>query len=298
MSARTRSGLRFAHVTLIAVTSIIAGCGSSGGAKSTSTATNVKVQISAPADGSTIRADRVAIRGTVNPPDATVQILGTPGQVGNGVFTGSVALHRGANTIDVVASAPGATPATTTITVTRPGPRKASGDKSPSGGTTSSGGTAPTTRAAPALSGPTDCGGGLTAGAHTSCPFAENVRAAYRQTGGGAIDVYSPTTGRTYRMYCTSSAPHVCTGGNNASVYFSDSGTGTSYDTSGCGGGLDVGPTTSCAFAVNVRAAYERTGSNSLSVYSPTTGRTYSMFCTSSSPHVCTGGNNAAVYFP
>lgn len=293
MRSRTGSGLRFSHMALIAAVPIIAGCGSSGGAKSTSASTSVKVQVTAPADGSTIRADRVSFRGTVSPPDATVQILGSPAQVGNGVFTGSVALHRGANTIDVVASAPGATPATTTITLTRPGPRRASGKGKAGGGTS-----ATTTRAAPPLSGPTDCGGGLTAGAHTSCPFAENVRATYSQAGGGAVDVYSPTTGQTYRMYCTSSAPHVCTGGNNASVYFTDSGTVTTYDVSGCGGGLVVGPATSCGFAENVRAEYERTGSNSLSVYSPATGRTYSMFCTSSSPHVCTGGNNAAVYFP
>ena len=63
---------------------------------------------------------------------------------------------------------------------------------------------------------------------------------------------------------------------------------------SGCGGGLVVDPNTSGAFVENVRAEYYRSGAGWISV----ADRTYSMFCTSSSPHVCTGGNNAAVYLP
>ena len=119
-----------------------------------------------------MRADRVAVRGTVTPEDATVQILGRSVQVGNGVFAGSVPLHRGANTIDVVASAAGSAPATATITVNRPGPRRARPK-------------AKRIRAkgAPPLSGAIELRRGLTAGAHTSCPFAENVRAALRVLG-------------------------------------------------------------------------------------------------------------------
>jgi hypothetical protein len=134
----------------------------------------------------------------------------------------------------------------------------------------------------------------LTAGTNTSCSFAENVRHAYRQTGSGVVDVFSPVTGQTYRMYCTAGSAHVCTGGNNASVSFGDA---SNYDTGNCGGGLSVGPNTSCGFAENVRAAYQRSGSRVISADSPTTGRNYTMYCTSTSPHVCTGGNNAAVYF-
>jgi hypothetical protein len=234
-----------------------------------------------------MRADRVTVRGTVTPSDATVQIVGQPAQVGNGVFTGSVALHRGANTIDVVASAAGSAPATTTITVKRPG-RRLRPDKP----------NQVQSRRAPPLSRTTNCGDGLTAGARTSCPFAENVRAEYEQSGGGILDVYSPTTGQTYRMYCTSGTPHVCTGGNGASVYFSSNGASTSYNMVHCGDGLAVGPNTSCGFAENVRAEYSGNGPGWISVYSPATNRTYNVFCTGSSPHVCTGGNNAAVYFP
>jgi hypothetical protein len=265
----------------IVVSLVVAAC---GGSKTTAAST-ASIQITAPADGSSVRADRVTVRGTVTPADATVQILGKPAQVGNGVFAGSVPLHRGANTIDVVASAAGSTPATTTITVNRPGPQQRKPKRI-------------RTKGAPPLAGTSNCGGSLTAGAHTSCPFAENVRAAFEASGSGILDVYSPTTGKTYRMYCTSGSPHVCTGGNGASVYFSSGGAVPRYSMGECGGGLVVGPNTSCAFAENVRAEYYRSGAGWISVYSPVTDRTYNMYCTSSSPHVCTGGNNAAVYFP
>lgn len=70
---------------------------------------------------------------------------------------------------------------------------------------------------------------------------------------------------------------------------------------SSCGGGLSVGPNTSCGFAANVEADYFSeigSGSGSVYSYSPTTGRYYTMYCSAGSPHVCTGGNNASVYFP
>jgi Glucodextranase, domain B len=277
--------------TLIAALAVPVGmtaCGSSDESAATAPPkanTPVSVEISAPADGSSSRADRVTVRGTVTPPDATVQVIGRSAQVGNGVFIASVALRRGSNTIDVVASAVGSAPASTAVTVTRtPAKLRTSNPIRPD--------------RAPLLSAATNCGGGLTAGARTSCAFAENVRATYAQSGSGVLDVYSPTTGRTYRMYCTSSSPHVCTGGNGASVYFADSDAVRAYDTSGCGNGLVVGPNTSCGFAANVRAEYYRSGASSIVVHSPATGRSYNMFCTSTSPRVCTGGNNAAVYFP
>lgn len=287
MRLRVRSGSKVmllgATVALVLTT---AGCGSSG--SKTTSASTITVHVTAPADGSTVRTDRITVRGTVTPPGAAVQVVGESAQVGNGVFTTSVALHAGRNTIDVVASAAGLAPATTTITITRAGSKSAGGK--PAGGAAGS-----STAEAPPLAGPTDCGGGLTAGAHTSCAFAQNVRSAYNQTGSGVLDVASPVTGQTYRMYCTSGSAHVCTGGNNASVYFGDA---ASYDTGNCGGGTSVGPNTSCGFARNVRSAYERSGSSVVTATSPTTGRTYTMYCTSGSPHVCTGGNNAAVYFP
>jgi hypothetical protein len=55
--------------------------------------------VAAPADGSTVRADPVTVRGTVTPSDASVQVVGQSAQVGNGVFTTSVPLKKGRNTI-------------------------------------------------------------------------------------------------------------------------------------------------------------------------------------------------------
>lgn len=71
-------------------------------------------------------------------------------------------------------------------------------------------------------SSPSTCGGELSVGPVTTCPFAENVQDAYYSdigSGSGTVDVYSPVTERFYTMYCTAS-PHECTGGNDASVYF------------------------------------------------------------------------------
>jgi hypothetical protein len=76
--------------------------------------------------------------------------------------------------------------------------------------------------AAPVSSSPSSCGGELSVGSVTTCPFAENVEDAYFSnigSGSGTVEVYSPVTNKYYSMYCTSS-PHECTGGNNASVYF------------------------------------------------------------------------------
>lgn len=81
----------------------------------------------------------------------------------------------------------------------------------------------------------------------------------------------------------------------------SGSSTGTSGATTSCGNDLSVGPATSCGFAVNVATDYYSeigSGSGTVQSYSPTTGQTYAMFCTAGEPHVCTGGNNASVYFP
>jgi hypothetical protein len=71
--------------------------------------------------------------------------------------------------------------------------------------------------------GTTSCGGELSVGPATTCPFAVNVRAAYEEevgVGSGIVYAYSPVTEKLYEMQCTAGAPHVCTGGNDASVYF------------------------------------------------------------------------------
>lgn len=75
----------------------------------------------------------------------------------------------------------------------------------------------------------------------------------------------------------------------------------TSGGTTSCGGTLSVGPSTTCGFAANVQSDYYNeigSGSGSVYSYSPATGQYYTMSCSAGSPHVCTGGNNASVYFP
>jgi Glucodextranase, domain B len=283
MSRRRR---RLFLVAVCCAAAGVAACGSSSSKKESASAASV--QVTSPADGSATRSDRVTVRGTVTPPDATVLVVGQAAQVGNGVFTIAIPLHKGQNTIDVVASAKGVTPASTKVVVTRTSSstgtkkstRKDSGTRSASG---------------PVLAGARNCGSGVTAGANTSCPFAQNVVEAYAATGSGVLDVRSPVTGQTYRMFCTGGTVHVCTGGNNASVYFGNTG---AYSLGNCGGDLSAGPSTSCGFAENVRAAYRESRSSVVTAFSPATGKTYTMYCTTSSPHVCTGGNDAAVYFP
>jgi hypothetical protein len=67
----------------------------------------------------------------------------------------------------------------------------------------------------------TSCGGSLSVGSNTTCPFAENVRSAWYSAGGGSVVVsaYSPVTGRYYTMTCVAGVPTICRGGNNAVVY-------------------------------------------------------------------------------
>lgn len=66
---------------------------------------------------------------------------------------------------------------------------------------------------------------------------------------------------------------------------------------SDCGGGLHAGPNTSCAFAQNVRSAWAAApgSTNTLRVYSPVTGQTYTMNCAPAGGGItCSGANNAS----
>lgn len=65
-----------------------------------------------------------------------------------------------------------------------------------------------------------------------------------------------------------------------------------------CGGVVSAGPTTSCAFAINVANSYLRSGGGYTMVdaYSPVTGQWYTMTCTPGVPTVCRGGTAAVVY--
>jgi hypothetical protein len=67
-----------------------------------------------------------------------------------------------------------------------------------------------------------------------------------------------------------------------------------------CGDGVSAGPNTSCPFAKNVRDEYFAVPGDSveIEVFSPVTGKTYTMNCVKSGRHVtCRGGNEAVVTF-
>jgi hypothetical protein len=219
---------------LAVVASVAVGCGSA----TTTTTTNVSsvgngsvdVVVTSPTSGSVIAGNSVTVRGTVQPTDATVQVEGQAAAVGNGVFTGNATLHAGKTTIDVIGSAPNATPGSTSITITQQSGGSSSSGKASSGTTGSS------SRSTPGIAGEqptpapveggssnqTSCGGGLSVGPDTTCDFAEDVESAYNASGGSeTVDAYSPVTHKSYEMTCVSRARVECTGGIGASVFFS-----------------------------------------------------------------------------
>ena len=210
-------------VTGVLVMLATAGCGSSS--------PSVHVQVLSPVDGSSTSAERVTVRGTVTPDNATVQVAGQSAQVDSGVFTTSVPLQPGTNQLDVIASAQGTAPVATTIAVTRGGSSSTptSGSQQPQSTPSSSpaSNTPPASNSSPGSNTPaassspegTDCGGELHAGPNTTCSFAENVRNTYNEAPGAYLQVYSPATSQTYSMDCTPVGAGVnCSGGNNATV--------------------------------------------------------------------------------
>jgi hypothetical protein len=222
LSAATRLRGTVVVAALVVAVLVVAGCGSTTTTTSIVGSGTVTVVVTSPTSGTVIAADNVTVRGTVSPTNAVVQIQGQPAAVGNGVFTGTATLHGGKTTIDVVGSAPGETPGSTSVTLTRQSSGGSSGGSPHHSSSSASGATPGVAYAAPAGSGAnqTPCGGGLSVGPDTTCSFAENVRSAYNGSGAGTVQVYSPVTRQTYSMTCSAGTPVVCTGGNNASVYF------------------------------------------------------------------------------
>ncbi len=96
--------------------------------------------------------------------------------------------------------------------------KRAAARRARSGSSTTSSRTSP---APSALSGGSECGGGLHAGPNTTCAFAQNVRSAWAAAPGSTntLRVYSPVTGQTYTMNCAPAGGGItCSGANNASV--------------------------------------------------------------------------------
>jgi hypothetical protein len=117
-------GLRAAIVAAaIGCAFVVAGCGS-GGTKPTTTnsaSSNgpVSITVTSPTSGSVVGAESVTVRGTVTPATAKVEINGHAAAAGNGAFAGVASLHPGQNMLNVIASAPGLAPGTTTLALIR-----------------------------------------------------------------------------------------------------------------------------------------------------------------------------------
>lgn len=121
-----RSHLWLRPRNLAVVFSILAfvGCGSNEPASTTKkpaapAAKAITINVTAPQDNDVVRRNSVAVRGTVDPPDADVQVAGKPATVSDGIFSARITLDPGDNTVDVIATAEGAKPTTTSLTVTR-----------------------------------------------------------------------------------------------------------------------------------------------------------------------------------
>ena len=102
---------------VLAVALAVAGCG--GDDTPSAPPRPVELVVVAPADGGTVDAERVEIRGRVTPAASDVQVLGRRIDVSGGTFVTEVPLEEGANLVDVAASAAGRRPASTAIRVLR-----------------------------------------------------------------------------------------------------------------------------------------------------------------------------------
>ena len=95
-----------------------AGCGGDEGPPAAPTE-HVRLEISAPSDGATLRRGTADVRGSVSPRASAVTVLGRPALVDDGRFTVVVPLEPGINVIDVMATAPRRLPTMTAVRVTR-----------------------------------------------------------------------------------------------------------------------------------------------------------------------------------
>jgi Glucodextranase, domain B/PASTA domain len=113
--------MRLQPVLVIAcLAAAAAGCGGDGDKRPQRAPAAVDLTVSAPDDMSTVRAESVAVKGTVSPAGAAVTVLGQKAAVtGGGTFSATVPLQPGANVIDVMATAAGRGPALTAFRVTR-----------------------------------------------------------------------------------------------------------------------------------------------------------------------------------
>jgi hypothetical protein len=96
---------------------VLAGCGEEK--RPAQPSEHVRLQITGPPDGSTLRRGTAEVRGSVSPRSSAVTVLGRPALVSDGRFEVVVPLEPGVNVIDVMATAPRRLPTMTALRVTR-----------------------------------------------------------------------------------------------------------------------------------------------------------------------------------
>jgi len=113
--------MRVSPVLVIAcLAAAVAGCGGDDEPRAQRPPRAVELKVGQPRDTTTVRVESVEVNGTVTPANAVVTVLGQRAAVtGGGTFTATVALHPGANVIDVMATATGRGPAMTAFRVVR-----------------------------------------------------------------------------------------------------------------------------------------------------------------------------------
>ncbi len=79
----------------------------------------VALEVVEPGDGAVVEAGAVTLRGRVRPARADVAVLGRPAQVDAGAWSAEVPLEKGANVVDVSASAEGRRPALAAVRIVR-----------------------------------------------------------------------------------------------------------------------------------------------------------------------------------
>jgi hypothetical protein len=79
----------------------------------------VTLKLDVPSDGGSVRAETVAVSGTVRPADSAVRVAGEDAAVTRGEFSAVVTLEPGGNVIDITATSPGRRPATDALRVLR-----------------------------------------------------------------------------------------------------------------------------------------------------------------------------------
>ncbi len=117
-------GLRAAIVAAaIGGAFVVAGCGSGDTKPTTTSSANsngpVSITVTSPTNGSVVGAESVTVHGTVTPATAKVEIDGHSAAAGNGAFACVASLHPGQNTLNIITSAPGQAPGTTTLVLIR-----------------------------------------------------------------------------------------------------------------------------------------------------------------------------------